>query len=189
MPLSVKLLAQYDAWLNEDKDTWENLILPYQYGVRLYKTNPVQKESEHIWDTLFDSSLVQFDPSLSIDNILIEGKAVLKYEKSRLGRLAKSCSFEATFSGMRALCVNSCSKSSMSLEKIYDTDKHDLMLVYNQVPNKDGTLSLLVSLYTTKDGIDCSKIAKSYGGGGHVQAAGFKAKSFDWVKGEAVFTI
>ena len=30
------------------------------------------------------------------------------------------------------------------------------------------------SLYTTKD-IDCSALAKKYGGGGHKKAAGFKA--------------
>ena len=32
------------------------------------------------------------------------------------------------------------------------------------------------SIYTTKDDIDCSAIAKKRGGGGHKKAAGFEAK-------------
>jgi oligoribonuclease NrnB/cAMP/cGMP phosphodiesterase (DHH superfamily) len=33
-----------------------------------------------------------------------------------------------------------------------------------------------VSLYTTKDEVDCSIIAKSNGGGGHKKAAGFRVE-------------
>jgi nanoRNase/pAp phosphatase (c-di-AMP/oligoRNAs hydrolase) len=32
----------------------------------------------------------------------------------------------------------------------------------------------VISLYTTKDNVDCSVLAKNRGGGGHKQAAGFQ---------------
>jgi len=38
-----------------------------------------------------------------------------------------------------------------------------------------------ISLYTTKDEIDCSVIAKSNGGGGHKKAAGFQVEDISKV--------
>ena len=37
-----------------------------------------------------------------------------------------------------------------------------------------------VSLYSTKPEIDCGAIAKTYGGGGHVGAAGFVCNRLPW---------
>ena len=34
MPRTVRLLGQYDTWRNQDKEEWNNEILPFQYGMR-----------------------------------------------------------------------------------------------------------------------------------------------------------
>jgi nanoRNase/pAp phosphatase (c-di-AMP/oligoRNAs hydrolase) len=47
--------------------------------------------------------------------------------------------------------------------------------------NFNGT-SYKVSLYTEKDNIDCGKIAKYFGGGGHRQAAGFITSNLNFLK-------
>jgi oligoribonuclease NrnB/cAMP/cGMP phosphodiesterase (DHH superfamily) len=178
MPTSVRWLAEYDAWVNQDKTTWDLMIMPFQYGMRLYQTDPRKSENDKFWLNLFDNAL-------PVETILLEGKAVLKYEQNRLSRLAKSASFECMLGDYRVLAINSCSKSSMTLETLYDPAKHDVMCVYNQYP-EEGRLITLISFYTTKEGIDCSAIAKTYGGGGHVGAAGCRVKSLNLVDGALV---
>jgi hypothetical protein len=49
-------------------------------------------------------------------------------------------------------------------------EPYDLMILF--VRRKDNLWN--VSLYSTKDDIDCGAIAKSFGGGGHKGAAGFQ---------------
>ena len=51
-------------------------------------------------------------------------------------------------------------------------EPYDLMITF--VRRKDKLWN--VSLYSTKDHIDCGSIAKSFGGGGHKGAAGFQCK-------------
>lgn len=180
MPATVKLLSLYDTWSNEDKKLWDDEILPFQYGMRLHVTNPVSSHAKDIWDRCFD------DP-LFTDEIVVAGHYILKYDQARFKRLARSCSFEANFHGKRVLCLNSSDKSSLTLESVYDPVKHDLMVVYNQVPTKDH-LNILISFYTTRDDVDCSSLARLYGGGGHKTAAGAKVKSIDWRDDELTIT-
>jgi uncharacterized protein len=176
MPTSVRWLAEYDAWVNHDKTTWDLMIMPFQYGMRLYQTDPRKSENDKFWLNLFDNAL-------PVETILLEGKAVLKYEQNRLSRLARSGAFECVLDEYKVLAVNSCAKSSMTLESLFDPTKHDLMCVYNQLPDPDKSLVTIISFYTTKDGIDCSEVAKRYGGGGHMGAAGCRVKSLGWVGG------
>ena len=46
-----------------------------------------------------------------------------------------------------------------------------------------------VSLFTTKKDIDCSALAKKYGGGGHEQAAGFGADRIEIKDGKLEFIV
>src|ERR1017187_3219636 len=34
MPRAVELLGKYDSWRNEDKNEWDNEIMPFQWGMR-----------------------------------------------------------------------------------------------------------------------------------------------------------
>lgn len=159
MPLAVKLLGEYDTWRNSDKQRWDNEILPFQFGMRLY-CNSV------------DSFPVEvFENEELVRQIIHEGLTVLKYQSQVNELQCKKASFETEFNGLRAICLNGGGFNSDVFKSVYDESKHDIMIPF-QFDGKKWT----ISLYTTKDEVDCSVIAKANDGGGHKKAAGFQVE-------------
>lgn len=166
MPLTVQLLGEYDTWRNADQARWENIILPFQYGMR------------HICNSLetFPMDLllyIEFDKK--IGGIIETGRTILEYQKQQ-NAVACRNAFEAEIDGLRAICLNGGGFSSQAFESVYDEAKHDLM-----VPFRFDGKKWMFSLYTTKDTVDCSQIAKARGGGGHKKAAGFQTQHLETV--------
>lgn len=159
MPLAVKLLGEYDTWRNSDKNRWENEILPFQFGMRL-KCNSIETFPVKV-----------FENDEYVNDIINDGFIVLKYQSQINELQCKKSSFEYEFSGLRAICLNGGGFNSDVFKSIYNEDKYDIMMPF-QFNGKYWT----VSLYTTKDEIDCSVIAKENGGGGHKKAAGFQVE-------------
>lgn len=164
MPLSVKLLGEYDTWRNADKQRWENEILPFQFGMRLY-CNSVDTFPVEV-----------FENEELVKQIIHEGLTVLKYQSQVNELQCKKASFETEFNGLRAICLNGGGFNSDVFRSVYDESKHDIMMPF-QFDGKKWT----ISLYTTKDEVDCSVIAKSNGGGGHKKAAGFQVEDISKV--------
>lgn len=163
MPTAVKLAGEYDTWRNQDKFRWDNAILPFQFGMRMFCNSPETFPPE-----LFDHyDIVTDNPVYKIIN---DGKLILSYQKTQNERACKS-SFEIDFAGLRAICLNNGGANSQVFDSVYDESKHDVMIPF-VFTGKHWTFSL----YTTKDEVDCSVIAKSNGGGGHKKAAGFQLK-------------
>lgn len=159
MPLAVKLLGEYDTWRNSNKQRWNNEILPFQFGMRLY-CNSV------------DSFPVEvFENEELVRQIIHEGLTVLKYQSQVNELQCKKASFETEFNGLRAICLNGGGFNSDVFKSVYDESEHDIMMPF-QFDGKKWT----ISLYTTKDEVDCSVIAKANGGGGHKKAAGFQVE-------------
>lgn len=163
MPTAVKLAGEYDTWRNGDKERWNNAILPFQFGMRMFCTSPETFPAE-----LFDHYQIVTDNP--VYKIIHEGKLILSYQKTQNERACRS-SFEIEFEGLKAICLNNGGANSQVFDSVYDPDKHDIMIPF-VFTGKHWTFSL----YTTKHNIDCSIIAKSKGGGGHKQAAGFQLK-------------
>lgn len=164
MPTSVKLLGQYDTWRNSDKDRWDNAIMPFQYGMRMICSSP-----ETFPTDLFKTySVNDIETNSPVYGIIHDGKLILEYQKVQNERACKSA-FEIEFEGLRAITLNNGGANSQVFESVYDESKHDVMIPF-VFTGKHWTFSL----YTTKDEVDCSMIAKSKGGGGHKKAAGFK---------------
>jgi oligoribonuclease NrnB/cAMP/cGMP phosphodiesterase (DHH superfamily) len=164
MPLSVKLLGEYDTWRNGDKVKWEDEILPFQYGMRL-RCNSVDtfpsyilESDDHVWD------------------VIEEGKTVIRYQSQTSELQCKTAAFETEFEGLRAICLNGGGFNSNAFESVYNESKHDLMIPFQWKKDK-----WVVSLYTTKDEVDCSVLAKSKGGGGHKKAAGFQVSDISFL--------
>lgn len=77
--------------------------------------------------------------------------------------------FVIDFHGLRAIACNSGSGST-SFASVWDPEKHDLMMTFKYTGEK-----WVFGIYTDKEDIDLSAIAKTYpGGGGHRKAAGFQ---------------
>lgn len=165
MPIGVNILGEYDTWRNSDKDQWENIVMPFQYGMRLICNSP-----ETFPDYLFDSRV--FD----IETIISKGDVILKYHAQIDVLLCRKAAFEHNIGGIRCICVNKGGASSTTFASVYDESKHDVMMPFFF----NGT-KWIFSLYSTKPEIDCSIIAKVRGGGGHKGAAGFEADDLNSV--------
>lgn len=162
MPETIKLLGEYDTWRNSCKDRWENKILPFQFGMRVYCNSVDSFPMELIECDNRDLELCMINPIIST------GKAILEYQLQVNELQCKKAAFEVDFQGLRAICLNGGGFNSDVFKSVYDENKHDIMIPF-QFDGKKWT----VSLYSTKDEVDCSVIAKANGGGGHKKAAGF----------------
>lgn len=162
MPEAVSLLGKYDTWRNGDKEKWDNEIMPFQYGMRM-----ICSSAETFPRELLQAHSVVDERVLGI---IHDGKNILSYQKVQNERACKFA-FEFEFEGLRAICLNNGGANSQVFESVYDENKHDIMMPF-VFTGRHWTFSM----YTTKDEIDCSAIAKSKGGGGHKKAAGFQVK-------------
>jgi len=184
MPKVVRLLGRYDIWDQSNTDT-----LPFQYGLRMYPfTTPGLTDNMDFWKKLFANDQLCCEMT---ERIISEGNLILKYVNSDNAKYATQTAFEMKirynyehrvlfelphtlditgYITMNAIVINRALGNSMVFDSVYDPATHDLMVPFYL--NKNGTWT--VSLYTTHDHIDCSKIAKVMGGGGHKQAAGFQ---------------
>lgn len=163
-PRAIKLLSQYDTWQNKNKAKWENEILPFQFGVRSICNS---------LDT-FPVELLLHDNI--VPDIIDEGITILRYQSQVNELQCKKSAFEIEFEGLKAICLNGGGFNSDVFKSVYDENKHDIMIPF-QFNGEYWT----VSLYTTKDNIDCSLIAKSKGGGGHKKAAGFQTYDIETI--------
>lgn len=158
IPESVKLLSRYDVWDQSDKQLWDENIYPFQMGMRTLSLDPINEI--HSWINIFKGQ--------SIPEIMVIGRGIVKYQNQQNIRTMMS-SFEVEFDGKKWIAVNAGGNSQI-FESRYDPEKHHGMLGFTNKQGKFWT----ISLYSTRDDIDVSEIAKRYGGGGHKGAAGFQ---------------
>jgi oligoribonuclease NrnB/cAMP/cGMP phosphodiesterase (DHH superfamily) len=157
MPKAIEYLGIYDSWRNEDKELWNSIIMPFQYGMRLYTNS-------------FESFPIEV---LTSDNEIPEtiktGYIVLHYQNQQNEKSCKISAFEREFEGLRAIMLNNGGANSQLFQSVYDESKHDIMMSFVYT-GKHWTFSI----YSIKPNIDCSVLAKKHGGGGHKGAAGFQ---------------
>jgi len=156
VPTFIKLLAEYDVWDHSDPRT-----LCFQYGMRQFKdTSP---ENQDLWHSLFDVEEVQ--------RITEIGGVIIEYQNAENEKYIQACGFETVLDGLKCIAVNKLLTNSMLFTSVWDAKKYDAMLTFGL---KNGQWT--VSLYSDRDDIDVSGIAKARGGGGHKGAAGFQCK-------------
>ena len=83
-------------------------------------------------------------------------------------------SWDLEFDGLKCIAVNKSNPGSQLFDSVWNEEAYDMMVAYQHVKGEHWT----VSMYSTKENIDCSVIAKKHGGGGHKGAAGFQIKEF-----------
>ena len=158
IPEPIKLLGRYDVW----DLSYDPKVLPFQYGLRAL--NPMAEDN--VWHSL---GLIVTDMSM-VDKLVNDGISILRYIGSDYNKYMKRCGFQIEFEGYKAFCVNRGFTGSHIFEGHYNPEIHDIMISFCYTNDYNWR----VSLYTEKDEIDCSKIAKKYGGGGHPKASGFQ---------------
>jgi len=173
-PELIRLLGEYDVWHNSDKDQWENRIMPFQMGTRMKHTDPATNVGYDFWYAYIASALGKSHHHQEIEmGIWESGNTIMAYQKMEDSKATALYSYEAEFEGLKAICLNNTRFNSQVYESVWDNTKHDIMLAWVNVKGEYCS----VSLYTDKEGIDVSQIAKEFGGGGHLQAAGFQCKN------------
>ncbi len=153
LPEGLRLLG-----LNDIYDLRDPKVRPFEYA---FQSIGVNRPSDAVWDDLLDNKL-------DIDDMVAKGQVVLSWIRNRNIRLSHSMAFASEYMGYKCICANMPQGYSEFFDTVPDLDSYDFMC--NFYMNKNNTWNL--SFYTSKDGIDVSKIAASFGGGGHVKAAG-----------------
>ncbi len=154
VPDIVRALGRYDVWDHADPNT-----MPIQYGMRMRDTDP----SDPIWQRVFSN-----DVALKLD-LIRQGNTIITYQERHNAEYVRQCAFETQLMGHRCIAANAMLSNSQLFDSIWDPDKHDVMIAFGW---REGEWH--VGVYTTKDDVDVSGIAKYFGGGGHAQAAGFR---------------
>lgn len=157
MPKSVHLLGRYDVWDHANNDA-----LPFQFGIRQEKNT--LPDNQTLWTSLF--------ADIGCSKYINEGKTILSYVNSQNEKFCSAYAFETILNGFKAICTNKGFTNSQLFNSVWDKTKYDIMITFIRI--KPPAEEWRVSLYTTKKEIDCSTIAKSFGGGGHKNAAGFQ---------------
>lgn len=170
MPEIVTLIGKYDVWDKSDIDFWNNTILPFQYGLRLKNLDT----NRYIWDKLlFPNSDCLIEEKIKTE-ILFDGKICLQYLESHNKQYLKEYGYRIEFNGLKAIVCNIGHVSSTFFKSIDDVD-----IMFTFVKHKGTYDTWKVSLYS--DTVDCSIIARAYGGGGHKGAAGFITKDISFL--------
>lgn len=187
MPYAVKLLGRYDVW----DHTYCPFVLPFQYGLRAMTEDLRPENAMHFWEALFDAHTVddvvvdrfpaarnaneQTKAVIQLERfddwfreIIVQGHAVLNYEKKQSAIYCRASAFELTFANLPAIVVNRGLPNSTQFESVYDHDRHKLMVAFCWYKKH-----WKFSLYSDHDDVHCGEICEVFGGGGHKGAGGF----------------
>lgn len=102
-------------------------------------------------------------------NLIKNGEVIDKYIKSRYARELSS-TFEWEYNGITFICKNAHGNSWNFGDLI---NKYPGTILFNY-DGKSGMWEY--SVYSNDNGINCKEFCESFGGGGHVHAAGFSTK-------------
>jgi hypothetical protein len=159
-PRAVRLLGRYDVWDLEDPD-----VLRFQYGMRLLNTWPDQAPT--LWDNLLATDTLR-ERSL-VRGLIRDGAVILDYAAEENRKYCQAAAFETELDGLKCIAVNKMLTNSQLFNPVWDPERYHAMLAFGW---RDGRW--VVSLYSTREDVDCAAICKARGGGGHKGAAGFQ---------------
>lgn len=185
MPEIVRLLGRYDCFGH--KGTAEELkVLEFQYGARQCISNV-----EEAYDNL--KICMDYNESPFMNDIWNKGSAIYSYLCTEAKQSYKN-GFEIIFYDFTAgvnehtgeqkpkrkfICINKERFNPINFGINYHADGYDGTACFYRT--SDGMWAF--SLYNDNGKVDCSIIAKQFGGGGHAGAAGFRVKNLERIFG------
>jgi uncharacterized protein len=153
-PRAVRWLGRFDVWDHSDEKT-----IPFQYGLKLFDNKRIFK----FLDILID------DDEEFLQTVLDKGYTIEKYEQEERRKNAKKGCFELNWENYKFIALNTPISNSFAFVGSWDQNKYDAMLTFFMTKN----FKWRIGMYSDKDNIDLSQIAKKHGGGGHYRAAAF----------------
>lgn len=161
MPRFLRYVDDWDRWAKRYPESYK-----FKLGMDAIDHSPTAK----IWIDLM------FDPDVT-ERVLQSGDIIEDYVTSHNHEYCKQFAFKCVLNGLKCYALNLRENSKAFGDLINHCDAV-VTFVFN------GT-SYQYSIYSTKQDIDCAKIAECYGGGGHRGAAGFECNTLilernDW---------
>lgn len=152
LPTVVQLVDDYDRWVYRLGDN----TIYFKLGLETVDFDAL----DPIWDELYESDE-------KCDSIIATGAIIKQFIDKDNAVYLSSFGYESEIAGIPCLVVNRCTNSWIFGDKI---NSYSIVVVWVF----DG-IQYRYSIYSSDESIDCSKIAESYGGGGHKGAAGFRS--------------
>jgi hypothetical protein len=178
MPEIVRLLGRYNCFGHKGTDE-EQKVLAFQYGARSYIKNyeDAYKYLKHEIDRATDPTGLSMN-----DRILDSGVSVYEYLCAEAKQSYKN-GFAIHFNdpnllgypenggkGYNFICINKERFNPINFGIDYHKDGYDGCACFHI--GSEGMVNF--SLYNDNGEVDCSVIAKQFGGGGHKGVAGFR---------------
>ena len=164
VPEFVRLIGMFDIFSHKGTSE-EKKVEYFQYGARSIIFDIDKTYSELVDNIYCDDTIPMFT------NI---GKHVYEYLKNDMERSYKN-GFPIKLASYNFICVNKPGFHPKAFNIDFHKDGYDGAAGYYF----DGSKYDFV-IYS--DTIDCSVIAKSFGGGGHIRASGFRLNHLEFVK-------
>lgn len=167
LPKFVKLVGEYDTFRNAYTKFFDTEVIPFFFGAETFLPglNPLNFGKEtYLFDLKNLSGLTK--------KFVNVGLVIFHHEKAVCAKINHDSAYVRNLWGLRVLCLNTSAVGSLCLTvpKTYDPEKHDMMLTYSY-NGKRWTYGFYTDDQRHPE-VDCSAIAKRYGGGGHPGAAG-----------------
>lgn len=153
LPEGIRLLG-----LNDIFDLRDKRVRPFEYA---FQSLGINRPQDEVWEKLINDKI-------DIVAMVDKGESILSWIKIRNYRLVRSIAFESQVQGYKCLCSNMPQGYSEFYDSLENKDDYDVLVNF-YMSNKN---CWSLTFYTAKDNVDVSKIAQSFGGGGHVKAAG-----------------
>ena len=166
VPKYIELIDDYDRWVNAIPESQL-----FKLGI---DAQPNQHPTSSLWHGLYLLDNMTAAAGVSnVDDIIREGKLISRYTKITNKFDYNRMAFESTIRGHKCIVINKPGNSKVLCDILEDINcPYECGIVYTFNGNE-----YKYSIYGAKNSdIDCSKIAESYGGGGHKKAAGFRTK-------------
>lgn len=164
IPVFLKYIDDYDCWKKMYMATND-----FHYGLIL--SDPRDLIIERLLDKNIDGAFLYMEYQVIIE----QGKQIQAYlnfenKEYHIDMYGFEYTLPEEHGGLKCFCLNRKGNSIMFGDKIKEYDVV-IPFYYN---NGKWTYSI----YSIKEDIDCSEVAKTYGGGGHKGAAGFTISEF-----------
>jgi uncharacterized protein len=167
MPELVRLLGRYDCFGHKGTAE-EKKVLEFQYGSRAFISNP-----EEALKYLNEYLISEYNAQALISNIHYAGESIYKYLQIE-AKQKYNQKFTISFAEWNFACVNTERLNPINFGIDYHKDGYDGFACFWYENGK-----WIFSLYNDDGKVDCSAIAKQFGGGGHKGASGFQVKDLN----------
>ena len=172
LPRFLRLTGDQDTFRNSRTPEFQSQVMPFFYGTKLVMER-LAPENFHSRQFLLPNEN-SYDNEEWCEELIRQGTLIQTYNKLHYKELRTESAFVKTLWGLRLYCFNCAGHGSSCLQDGFDPAVHDAMLLFSY-----NGKSWSYGLYTdtaAKPQVDCSAIARQYGGGGHRGAAGFSSQ-------------